>query len=292
MHRTPTAQTSDFALDAACLHGSLASKLKAAGNAGFTQVLLSSRDLVSHPSGLDAAIADVRSCGLKVAGLHGIEDFNGLQGQHRTLKFELAQSMLDLCRAVQAPLLIASTSAGHTLAADGSDLLVDDLRRLAILAVPREVRIAFEPRHAPEDGTLFAGTREILERVDMPNLGICLEADLNLVTEFEDEGEDVGDLVYLVRVADRLPAGGARVFPGEGVEGAAVGEVVKQLERHGCRGPWIFDTNHRDYQSVPVDVVADRAGRSALWLAEDILRRSVPLPHHLLEGRHFPSTSV
>jgi len=34
-----------------------------------------------------------------------------------------------------------------------------------------------------------------------------------------------------------------------------------------------------DYQQIPPDAVAARARRSALWLGEEVLRRSVPLPN-------------
>jgi hypothetical protein len=32
---------------------------------------------------------------------------------------------------------------------------------------------------------------------------------------------------------------------------------------------------------MPLPMVAQRARRSALWLAEDVLRRSVPLPNQM-----------
>jgi 4-hydroxyphenylpyruvate dioxygenase len=33
-----------------------------------------------------------------------------------------------------------------------------------------------------------------------------------------------------------------------------------------------------DYQQLPLPVVAERARRAAVWLSEDVLRRTVPLP--------------
>ena len=33
-----------------------------------------------------------------------------------------------------------------------------------------------------------------------------------------------------------------------------------------------------DYQQMPLHTVTERARRSAVWLGEDVLRRSVPLP--------------
>ena len=40
-------------------------------------------------------------------------------------------------------------------------------------------------------------------------------------------------------------------------------------------------TARRDYQQMPLPMVCERARRSALWLADDVLRRSLPLPGQL-----------
>lgn len=45
------------------------------------------------------------------------------------------------------------------------------------------------------------------------------------------------------------------------------------------RGDYSFEVFNDDYQQLPLPVVAERARRAAVWLAEDVLRRSVPLPH-------------
>jgi sugar phosphate isomerase/epimerase len=296
MFRSPTAQTSDFAIDSSALLGSLSARLKAAKDAGFAQVVLCVADLALHPQGVDAAIADVRGAGLKVAALRGLDDFNGWEGRHREFKFELAQTMLELCKATRAALLMVKTSRVGADDAQAMSLLEADLRRLALLAIPFEVRIAYEL--APESATpsrtdsAMAQALEIVERVEMPNIGICLDAAQASIQALMDDCEDLS-LVSLVRVADDMPSGApaasggagaamARVFPGEGLGSARLGEAVKHLERHGYRGPWVFDANHPDYRLMPSATAADRAGRSARWLAEDVLRRSVPLPHDVL----------
>jgi sugar phosphate isomerase/epimerase len=69
-----------------------------------------------------------------------------------------------------------------------------------------------------------------------------------------------------------------RVFPGEGVHSEELAEIVIRLDRLGYRGDYSFEVFNDDYQQMPMPTVAQRAYRSALWLGEDILRRSVPLP--------------
>ena len=69
-----------------------------------------------------------------------------------------------------------------------------------------------------------------------------------------------------------------RVFPGEGVHSEALAELVMRLDRLGYRGDYSFEVFNDDYQQMPLPVVAERARRSAVWLGEDVLHRSVPLP--------------
>ena len=72
-----------------------------------------------------------------------------------------------------------------------------------------------------------------------------------------------------------------RVFPGEGVHNEDVAELVTRLDRLGYRGDYSLEVFNDDYQQMPPATVAQRPYRSAVWLGEDILRRSVPLPGRL-----------
>jgi len=69
-----------------------------------------------------------------------------------------------------------------------------------------------------------------------------------------------------------------RVFPGEGVHSEALAELVTRLDQLGYRGDYSFEVFNDDYQQMPLPAVAERARRSAVWLEEDVLRRSMPLP--------------
>jgi sugar phosphate isomerase/epimerase len=72
-----------------------------------------------------------------------------------------------------------------------------------------------------------------------------------------------------------------RVFPGEGVHSDAIADLVSRLDRIGYRGEYSFEVFNDDYQQMPLSAVAARARRSAIWLAEDVLRRAVPLPNQM-----------
>ena len=49
----------------------------------------------------------------------------------------------------------------------------------------------------------------------------------------------------------------------------------------GYEGDYSFEVFNDDYQQMPPATVAERAYRSALWLSEDVLKRSVPLPSQM-----------
>ena len=71
-----------------------------------------------------------------------------------------------------------------------------------------------------------------------------------------------------------------RVFPGEGVHSKALAELVRTLDGMGYQGDYSFEVFNDDYQQLPLPYVAQRAWNSALWLAEGVLQRAVPLPGH------------
>jgi sugar phosphate isomerase/epimerase len=72
-----------------------------------------------------------------------------------------------------------------------------------------------------------------------------------------------------------------RVFPGEGVHSGHVAERVRRLHRMGYRGDYSSEVFNDDCQRLPLERVAERARRRAVWLAADVLARSVPLPNRM-----------
>src|SRR5512133_44447 len=97
----------DFGMDTISLAGPLEAKLKAVREAGFGQIMLSARDLVGHPGGLDAAVAAVRASGLRVTGFQVLRDFEGLSGHLHQYKVDVAKAMLSMCHALGSKVLLA-----------------------------------------------------------------------------------------------------------------------------------------------------------------------------------------
>ncbi len=281
----------DFGMDTITMAGTLPVKLRAIADAGFAQVMLSARDLTGHAEGVDAAIHAVRSSGLRATGFQVLRDFEGLDGHLHGYKVDIAKSMIEMCAALGSRVLLACSSVSQHASGD-IDHIARDLRKLAMLALPYGIKIAYEAlswgRHVNEVGQ----TWDAITRADMPNLGIGIDSyhifatktPLTVLDDFD------ADKIMLVQLADfmwsevRTPeermstARTFRVFPGEGVHTEALTALVLKLGEIGYRGDYSFEVFNDDYQQMRPDTVAQRARRAASWLAEDVLQRSVPLP--------------
>ncbi len=289
----------DFGMDTITLNGPLSAKLRAMREAGFSQVMLKSGDLVGHPEGVAAAVQVVKASGLRVTGFQVLRDFEGLSGHLHDYKVDIAKAMLEMAHAVGAPLLLVCSSTSQH-ATHEVDAIARDLRKLALLAVPLGIRIAYEGLSWGRTINEFTHAWEAVERADMPNLGLGIDSFHSFATRTALDDLDIVDpaKIFLVQLADFMwqeirsveeritTARHFRVFPGEGVHSSEVADLVMRLDAMGYRGDYSFEVFNDDYQQVPMELVCSRARRSAAWLGEDVLRRSVPLPGALrLRGR-------
>jgi sugar phosphate isomerase/epimerase len=284
----------DFGMDTISLAGPLEAKLKAIRDAGFSQVMLSARDVVGHPEGLDAAVQAVKNSGLRVTGFQVLRDFEGLSGHLHEYKIDIAKSMLEMCAALGSKvLLVCSSTSVH--ATQDIDHLAADLRKLAMLAVPLGIKVAYEGLSWGRTINEFTTAWDVVFRADAPNLGIGLDSFHMLATQTSLDELDILDpeKIFLVQLADFMwqkihsveerisTARQFRVFPGEGVHSEQTADLVTRLYKLGYRGDYSFEVFNDDYQQLPLPTVAARAWKSALWLGEDVLRRSVPMPNQI-----------
>jgi sugar phosphate isomerase/epimerase len=279
-----------FGMDTISLAGPLEAKLDAMRAAGFTQVMLNANDLAGHPGGAPAAIEAVRKSGLRVTGFQVLRDFEGLSGHLHAYKVDIAKAMLQMCHDLGSRVLLVCSSTSSHATAD-FDSLKKDLQKLAMLAVPYGIRIAYEAlswgRHVSE----YTQAWELVAEADRANLGLAIDSFHILATGTSTERleEIVVGKIFLVQLADFMwqqirsreeridTARHFRVFPGEGVHGAEVSTLVRTLDRLGYRGDYSFEVFNDDYTQLPHAVVAERARRSVKWLTDQVSRRSLPL---------------
>jgi len=281
-------------MDTISLAGPLKAKLAAMKVAGFTQVMLLARDLVGHPDGWQAAVQEVKDSGLRVTGFQVLRDFEGLSGHLHDYKVDIAKSMMEMCAALDCRVMLACSSTS-THATGDTDTLVRDLRKLAMLAIPMNIKIAFEALSWGRTINEFPQAWDLIMQADMPNLGLGFDSFHMFATKTPLDELEILDpsKIFLVQLADFMwneiktveeritTARTFRVFPGEGVHSEALAELVLKLHQLGYRGDYSFEVFNDDYQQMPLETVAARARRAALWLGEDVLRRSVPLPNQL-----------
>jgi sugar phosphate isomerase/epimerase len=280
-----------FGMDTITMAGTFEAKLDAMKGAGFSQVMLMARDLVSHPGGVAGAVAAVKASGLRPTGFQVLRDFEGLSGHLHDYKIDIAKSMLEMCAATGSKvLLVCSSTSRH--ATDDVQALARDLKKLAMLAIPLGIQIAYEGLSWGRNINEFTTAWDVVCLADCPNLGIGLDSfhifasktPLDSIDELDPEK------IFLTQLSDFMwnetptfedrmtTARTFRVFPGEGVHSAQLADLVLRLERIGYRGDYSFEVFNDDYQQLPLATVAARARRSALWLHDDVLHRAAPLP--------------
>lgn len=278
----------NFGMDTITLAGTLEAKLAASKAAGFAQIMLWSKDLVGYPGGLDAAVRLVRASGLRVTGIQVMRDYEGLEGTLHEYKVDVAKNLLQICHAVAAPLLLVCSSTSRHAVGDPA-VIARHLAKLANLAVPLGIRIGYEALSWGRHINQYQQSWEVVERADHANLGVVIDSFHILANNglLEDLEDIPGQRIAMVQLSDfmwreiRNPeekletARHLRVFPGEGEHSLELSDMVRRLHRCGYRGDYSFEVFNDDYLQMTLDVVAGRARRSAKWVTDQVLRRSL-----------------
>jgi sugar phosphate isomerase/epimerase len=187
--------------------------------------------------------------------------------------------------------LACSSTSRH--ATEDLDHIARDLRKLAMLALPLGIQVAFEALSWGRSVNEFTTAWDVVCRADCPNLGIGLDSFHIFAAKTSlDAIEDLDpEKIFLVQLSDFMwnetptfeermtTARTFRVFPGEGVHSEDLADLVIRLDRIGYRGDYSFEVFNDDYQQLPLSTVAERAKKSATWLHNDVLHRSAPLPN-------------
>lgn len=278
-----------FGMDTITLAGPLEGKLRAIKAAGFTQVMLNATDIVGHPGGEEAAVAAVRASALRVTGFQVLRDFEGLAGHLHAYKVDVAKAMLVMCQALGSNVLLACSSSSAHASGDAS-LLIRDLQKLATLAVPLGIKVAYEALSWGRHVNQVMQAWDLVNEADRSNLGLALDSfhilahktDLAVLEEIDPSR------IFLVQLSDFMweetrtrderveTARHYRVFPGEGVHSEELSDMVRRLDAMGYRGDYSFEVFNDDYHQLPQSMVAERARRSVKWIASIVARRSLP----------------
>ena len=280
----------NFGMDSITLAGSLEAKLQATKRAGFSQIMLWAKDLVGYPGGLDNAIRLIKESGVRVTGIQVMRDFEGLSGTLHEYKIDVAKNLLQMCRAVGAPVLLVCSSTSQHASGD-LQTIAADLSKLATLAVPLGIRIGYEAlswgRHVNE----YFSAWEAIDLANHANLHVVIDSFHMLASgsSFDDLEDIPSHKIAMVQLSDfmwreiRTPeerletARHLRVFPGEGEHSSELSDLVRRLDRAGYRGDYSFEVFNDDYLQMSPEAVAARARQAAKWVTDQVLRRSLPV---------------
>jgi sugar phosphate isomerase/epimerase len=233
----------------------------------------------------------VRQSGLRPTGFQVLRDFEGLSGHLHSYKLDIAKSMLQMCAATGSRVVLACSSTSRHATQD-LDAIAADLKKLAMLALPLGIQVAYEALSWGRTVNEFTTSWDVVCRADCPNLGIGLDSFHIFAAQTPLDAIDTLDpsKIFLVQLSDFMwqetptfeermtTARTFRVFPGEGVHSAQLADLVLRLDRLGYRGDYSFEVFNDDYQQLPLETVAERARKSAAWLHHDVLHKPAPLP--------------
>ena len=265
-----------FAMNTNTLAGTLEEKLRAVKGAGFGAIVLSGADLVGHRDGVEEAVELVIGSGLRVLAFQMLHDFEGLSGHMLDYKIDIARSMFDMMRSVDAPLLIVASTTSPYASGDARKI-ADDLAMLGTLAAPPGIRIAFGALAWGRWINEYTAAWEAVKLANHANVGLAIDSFHVLARGTSRESFDAipGEKIFLVQLSDYLwdlddlieTARHRRVFPSEGNHNVAIVELVGRLERAGYRGGYSFDVVNDEYLHLPAPSVAARGRKAATWLA-------------------------
>ena len=192
-----------YGMDTITMAGPLEAKLEAMKSVGFSQVMLMARDLVGHPGGVKAAVKAVQESGLRPTGFQVLRDFEGLSGHLHSYKVDIAKSMLEMCAATGSKVLLACSSTSRH-ATEDLDLIAKDLKKLAMMAIPLGIKVAYEGLSWGRTVNEFTTSWDVVCRADCPNLGIGIDSFHIFAAKTPlDAIEDIDpDRIFLAQLSD------------------------------------------------------------------------------------------
>ena len=274
-----------FAIDTVTLSGTLEDKLRVTRDTGFGGIEIWAKDLVTHPGGVPGAVAAIRASGLRVSSFQLLKDYEGLDAHLHEYKLEIARSLMDLVEAVGSTVLVVASSTSPYATGD-MDHVAADLAKLAQMAAPRHIRVAFGAPAWARWINEYPAVWDAVRRADQPNLGVLLNVFHLLAkgTSLAPLDTIPGDRIFLVQMADYLgdlrditeTADHQRAFPNESAHRDVIAEMLRKIHRAGYRGDYVFEVFNDEYLHLAPESVMARARKAAQWVVDETARATAP----------------
>ncbi|TQJ38941.1 4-hydroxyphenylpyruvate dioxygenase [Arthrobacter sp. SLBN-112] len=258
-----------------CLSGTLKEKMQACAIAGFDGIEIFEQDLVTSPLSPEDVRKMAADLGLGLDLYQPFRDFDGVTPDLLKANLRRAEAKFKLmARLGMDTILVCSNVATATIDDDG--LRAEQLAQLANLAGDHGVKVAYEALAWGKYVNDYEHAYRLVEMVDHPNLGTCLDSFHILSRDWETAHVEAfnPDKIFFVQVADAPKLSmdvlswsrHYRVFPGEGQFELAkfMGHVV----RAGYTGPVSLEVFNDVFRQSDVERTAVDAMRSLIWLEE------------------------
>ncbi|MFF2346216.1 bifunctional sugar phosphate isomerase/epimerase/4-hydroxyphenylpyruvate dioxygenase family protein [Pseudarthrobacter sp. NPDC058119] len=258
-----------------CLSGTLKEKMQACAIAGFDGIEIFEQDLVTSPLSPEDVRKMAADLGLGLDLYQPFRDFDGVTPDLLKANLRRAEAKFKLMeRLGMDTILVCSNVATATIDDDG--VRAEQLAQLANLAGDHGVKVAYEALAWGKYVNDYEHAHRLVEMVDHPNLGTCLDSFHILSRDWETSHIEAfnPEKIFFVQVADAPKLSmdvlswsrHYRVFPGEGQFELArfMGHVV----RAGYTGPVSLEVFNDVFRQSDVERTAVDAMRSLIWLEE------------------------
>ncbi|WP_160668720.1 bifunctional sugar phosphate isomerase/epimerase/4-hydroxyphenylpyruvate dioxygenase family protein [Pseudarthrobacter sp. ATCC 49987] len=258
-----------------CLSGTLREKMQACASAGFDGIEIFEQDLVTSPLSPEDVRKMAADLGLGLDLYQPFRDFDSVPGDVLAANLRRAEAKFRLMsRLGMDTILVCSNVATASIDDDG--LRAEQLAALAALAQDHGVKVAYEALAWGKYVNDYAHAHRLVETVDHPNLGTCLDSFHILSRDWDTAPIEAfnPEKIFFVQVADAPKLSmdvlswsrHYRVFPGEGQFDLAkfLGHVV----RAGYTGPVSLEVFNDVFRQSDVERTAVDAMRSLIWLEE------------------------
>ncbi|MGK3646950.1 bifunctional sugar phosphate isomerase/epimerase/4-hydroxyphenylpyruvate dioxygenase family protein [Pseudarthrobacter enclensis] len=258
-----------------CLSGTLKEKMQACAIAGFDGIEIFEQDLVTSPLNPEQVRGMAADLGLGLDLYQPFRDFDGVTPDLLKANLRRAEAKFALMsRLGMDTILVCSNVATATIDDDG--LRAEQLAQLAGLAGDHGINVAYEALAWGKYVNDYEHAYRLVEMVDHPNLGNCLDSFHILSRDWETSHIEAfnPEKIFFVQVADAPKLSmdvlswsrHYRVFPGEGQFDLAkfMGHVV----RAGYAGPVSLEVFNDVFRQSDVERTAVDAMRSLIWLEE------------------------
>lgn len=258
-----------------CISGTLEQKMLACAKAGFDGIEIFEQDLTVSAMSPEEVKALADRLGLTLDLFQPFRDFEGVDAATLAANLARAEAKFKLMGRLGIDTILLCSNVGTATINDDA-LFAAQIRELGLLAADYGVKIAYEALAWGTYVNTYLHSWRIIELVDLPNVGLCLDSFHILSRGDDPAGIETIDAekIFFVQLADAPVLSmdilswsrHYRVFPGEG--GFELDTFMGHLVRSGYDGIVSLEIFNDVFRQSNVERTAVDGMRSLIWLQD------------------------